>query len=95
VVVGAASAIRLTATAGHGAARLEVDGRPQAMPVDVLTIRFRAAVARVVTFRDHAPFPAGLRKRRIITDSPRVLAEDARNRLTRRGRSSGASATGW
>jgi NAD+ kinase len=95
VVIGAASAIRLTVTAGHGAARLEVDGRRQALPLDVLTIGFRAAVARVVTFRDHAPFPAVLRKRRIITDSPRVLAEDARNRLKRRGRSSGAPTTGW
>jgi hypothetical protein len=64
------------------------------MPADVLMIRFRAAVATVVTFRDHEPSPAVLRKRRIITDSPREPAEDARKHLKRSRRSSRASATG-
>jgi hypothetical protein len=37
------------------------------------------AVATVVTFPHHEPFIAVLRNRQLITDSPRLLAEDARD----------------
>jgi hypothetical protein len=36
-----------------------------------------------VTFDDHEPLLSGLRRRRILVDSPRFLAEDARRGLSR------------
>jgi NAD+ kinase len=77
VVVGPPSAIRLDATGGHRA-RLELDGQVADALVPPITVRLRAAVATVVTFSDQEPFLAVLRKRQIIADSPRLLAEDAR-----------------
>jgi hypothetical protein len=76
-VVGPASAIRLDATGGHPA-RLELDGQVADALVPPITVRLRAAVATVVTFSDQETFLAVLRKRQIIADSPRLLAEDAR-----------------
>jgi hypothetical protein len=46
--------------------------------VPPITVRLRADAATVVTFSDQEPFLAVLRKRQIIADSPRLLAEDAR-----------------
>jgi hypothetical protein len=40
-------------------------------------VRLRPAVATVVGFDDQEQFVTGLRRRRIIADSPRFLAEDA------------------
>jgi NAD+ kinase len=77
VVIGPASAIRLDATGGHPA-RLELDGQVADALVPPITVRLRAAVATVVTFSDQETFLAVLRKRQIIADSPRLLAEDAR-----------------
>ncbi|HET6867930.1 MAG TPA: NAD(+)/NADH kinase [Solirubrobacteraceae bacterium] len=86
VVVGAESAIRIDATGGHGGARLELDGQVADTLVAPLTVRLRAAAATVTTFSDQEPFLAVLRKRQIIADSPRILAEDARaQRLVGRG----------
>lgn len=42
-----------------------------------LTVKFRIAVATVVTCPDHEPFLAVLGNRQFITGSPRLLAEDA------------------
>ncbi len=77
LVVQAASEIRLATTPGHGGARLEIDGQVADTKVALLAIRFRPAVATVVAFADHEPFLTGLRRRQIVADSPRFLAEDA------------------
>lgn len=77
LVVGAASVIRLDPRPRPGVARLEVDGQHADPPAGPLTITFRAAVATVVAFADHEPFIAVLRKRWLIADSPRILAEDS------------------
>jgi NAD+ kinase len=77
LVVGAASELRLDVAPGHGGARLEVDGQVADTQVGVLRISVRAAVATVVTFADDEPFLVGLRRRQLIADSPRILAEDA------------------
>jgi NAD+ kinase len=76
LVVAAGSQLEVTTTAGHDAARLEVDGQVVDSPIGVLTISLRPAVATIVSFDDQEPFLAGLRRRRIIIDSPRILAED-------------------
>jgi NAD+ kinase len=60
----------------YGGARLEVDGQVTREPVGLLTVRLRPAVATVVSFADQEPFLSRLRRRRIIIDSPRILAED-------------------
>ena len=79
LVIGADSIIRLTATPGHGGARLELDGQVVDTLVGALTISFRTGVATVVSFADQEPFLTVLRKRKIIADSPRILAEEARS----------------
>jgi NAD+ kinase len=76
LVVGADSELQLDSTAGHGGARLEVDGQVADTRVGPLAVTFRRAKATVVGFADQEPFLAGLRRRRIIIDSPRILAED-------------------
>ena len=67
---------------GHGGARVEIDGRIMeqlrpASPVD-FTLGWVPEYATLVTLGDQEPPLAGLRRRRIILDSPRVLARDDR-----------------
>jgi NAD+ kinase len=76
LVVGADSELGLDTTAGHGGARLEVDGQVADTKVGSLTITFRPAAATLVSFADQESFLTGLRRRRIIIDSPRILADD-------------------
>jgi len=78
LVMGADSELALDTTAGHGGARVEVDGQVADTKVGSLTITFRPAVATLVSFADQEPFVTGLRRRRIIIDSPRFLADDRR-----------------
>jgi NAD+ kinase len=78
LVVGDASELQIIAAPGYGGARLEVDGRPIDAQAGALTVRMRPAAATVVTFDDQEQFVTGLRRRGIIADSPRFLAEDAR-----------------
>jgi NAD+ kinase len=76
LLIRAGSELQLDTVAGHGGARLEIDGQVADTKVGPLRISFRRAVATVVSFADQEPFPSGLRRRRIIIDSPRILAED-------------------
>jgi NAD+ kinase len=76
LVVGAASELQLDVAAGHGGARLEVDGQVADTRVGSLSVTFRSAVATLVGFADQEPLLSGLRRRQIITDSPRILADD-------------------
>ena len=62
--------------AGFGGARLEVDGQVAADRARSLTVRFREGMATMVSFRDQESLLTGLRRRRIIVDSPRVAADD-------------------
>ncbi len=77
LVVGAGSALALTTTVGHNRARLELDGQFAATRIDPLRISLRPGVATIVGFDDEEPVLSGLRRRRIIIDSPRILARDA------------------
>jgi NAD+ kinase len=77
-VVGGRSVVRLDPIAGPIGARLELDGQVADRSAEPLSINFASDVATVVTFPDQVSFVALLRERQIITDSPRILAEDAR-----------------
>jgi NAD+ kinase len=74
LVVPAHSEVELAPDSGHGGARLEVDGQLADDRVDPLRISFRPGAATIVGFQDQEPFLAGLRRKKIIIDSPRILA---------------------
>ncbi len=78
LVIAPSSVLRLDVAAGFGGARLEVDGQVAADRVRSLAVRFREGMATMVSFPDQETLLAGLRRRRIIVDSPRVAADDDR-----------------
>ncbi len=73
---------RVVLDPGHGGARVEVDGRIRSAlaPGRPVTweLRFAPAYAELVSLGDQEPMLTGLRRRRLLLDSPRVLARDAR-----------------
>lgn len=79
LVIPAQSVLELEVGAGFGGARLEVDGQVAADRADSLTIRWREEAATMVSFPDQETLAAGLRRRRIILDSPRVAADAERD----------------
>ena len=79
LVVSGQSELQIITAPGYGGARLEVDGQPIDAQVGELVVRLRPAVATVVGFDDQESPITGLRRRQIIADSPRFLAEDARD----------------
>jgi NAD+ kinase len=64
-----------TGARGVGGARLEVDGQIVGSDPERLTIDLRPGVATMVGFADQEPLFDALRRRQIITDSPRVIAD--------------------
>lgn len=78
LVIPAQSVLELEVGAGFGGARLEVDGQVAADEAHSLAVRWRAEVATMVSFADQESLSAGLRRRRIIVDSPRVAVDVAR-----------------
>jgi NAD+ kinase len=79
LVISAGSELALEVTAGIGGVRLEVDGQIVDAEPRALTIRLQPEVATVVTFPDQEPLFVSLRRRQIIVDSPRIVADDGRN----------------
>ena len=82
LVTGPASSIRITLDPGHGGARIELDGQVSdtlapRQPV-TFTLRLEEAFATLVSLGEHESLIAGLRRRGILVDSPRVLARDGR-----------------
>src|SRR4051794_7853383 len=78
LVVGLDSSVELTVDPGHGGLRHEIDGRPASFAGDRLSVRPRAAYAKLVRLADEEPRLTGLRRRGLIADGPRVLIRDAR-----------------
>jgi NAD+ kinase len=78
LVVAASSELTLEMTYGIGGARLEIDGQVAAADPHTLTIGLRPDVATLVAFGDQEPLFASLRRRGIIADSPRIVADAAR-----------------
>ena len=82
LVIGAGSELELDAAGSFGGVRLEVDGQVVGSGVGSVTVSFRGKMATQVSFDDQEPLLSGLRRRRILVDSPRFLAEDAREGLS-------------
>jgi NAD+ kinase len=82
VVTRTGRALAVTLEPGYGGARIEIDGRPRATlePPEPGTfeIAHEAGAGRLIALQDGEPFWAGLRRRRIVIDSPRILARDDR-----------------
>ena len=78
LVIGPRSQLLLDIAPGFGGARLEVDGQVAGERVRSLTISLREGAATMVSFLDQETLLAGLRRRRIILDSPRVAGDAAR-----------------
>lgn len=76
LVIGPDSELQLDTSAGHGGARLDNDGQVVGTHTGSLTISLRPAAATVVGFTDQEPLLTGLRRRGVIIDSARILAED-------------------
>ncbi len=78
LVVAADSELALEVTPGIGGARMEVDGQLADSDPHALTIRLRPGVATLVVFSDQEPLFTSLRRRGIVADSPRIVADAAR-----------------
>lgn len=80
LVAGAGSRLTVSAIAGYGGARVEVDGQRADLGSLVFEASLRPRYATLVALPDEEPLLTGLRRRGIIADGPRVLASDARRR---------------
>jgi NAD+ kinase len=79
LVVPAAVELALEISAGIGGARLEIDGQVLEMDPSLLRITLRQDAATLVSFPGQEPLFASLRRRGIIADSPRIVADAARD----------------
>jgi NAD+ kinase len=77
LVVSGDSELELRIKAGFGGWRLELDGQIVEAPGEKLKLRMRPDAATLVAFDDQEPLVTGLRRRRIIVDSPRMVADDS------------------
>lgn len=78
LLIAAGSTLQLDLTVGYGGARFEIDGQAGDVPATSLTVGFRAGRGQVVRFPGDEPLLERLRRRQIIIDSPRILADDSR-----------------
>jgi NAD+ kinase len=78
LVLDGRSLLELEISTSHGGGRLELDGDVTDGVPGALTVGFEASAATVVAFSDEESHLAGLRRRGILSDSPRILADDAR-----------------
>jgi NAD+ kinase len=81
LVVGSVSKVRLLVEPGYGGARMEFDGQAEDKEPTELSAARVEDYATLVGLGDSEPLLAGLRRRRILIDSPRVLARDDRAAL--------------
>jgi NAD+ kinase len=78
LVVGPESRLGLVIESGYGGSRIEVDGQLLAEGALDATVTLRDDYATIVTLADQEPLLAGLRRRGLVVDSPRVLVRDQR-----------------
>jgi NAD+ kinase len=78
LIIGAGSQLEVETDAGHGGARFEIDGQVTGLSVSSLQVTFRRDIATVIGFEDDESLLAGLRRRGVIIDSPRILAVEGR-----------------
>jgi NAD+ kinase len=85
-VVGARARVRLLIEPGYAGARVEIDGQPSGMAAGGFDLTLRPDFATLVRVgEEEEEFLSGLRRRKILLDSPRVLARDARVEARARG----------
>jgi NAD+ kinase len=84
LVVHGDSELALEVISGFGGSRIEVDGQARALKARTISIRFQQHAATVVSFPDQHPFLTQLRNRGVISDSPRIIAEDERDAAAER-----------
>jgi NAD+ kinase len=82
LVTGPDSRVRVMFDPGNGGARLELDGQVHdslaAREPVTFTLRLEPEFATLVSLGEHESLIAGLRRRGILVDSPRLLARDGR-----------------
>lgn len=78
LVVGSQKDVRVTIDGGWGGARIELDGQIHDHDPKELLVSWHPDYATLVRFAGAETLLAGLRRRRILQDSPRVLARDDR-----------------
>src|SRR5437764_7109188 len=78
LVAGADSRLAVEVEVRWGGARAEVDGIRRPVAGRLLTVTHRGHYATLVRLADEESRLAGLRRRGLVVDSPRVLVEDAR-----------------
>ena len=82
VVTGPATRVEVLLDPGYGGARVEVDGQVRAvlesLSPETFSLSYEREFATLVELGDHEPMLAGLRRRRIIVDSPRMTAREER-----------------
>jgi NAD+ kinase len=79
LVIGAQSSLSLEISSGIGGCRLEIDGQIIASDPRMITVGLRPAVATLVAFPEQQHLFTGLRRRGLIVDSPRIVADAARD----------------
>ncbi len=85
LVLGAGSGARVEVDPGHGGARIELDGQPATLDADAFDLSLSPGRATLVRVGGEEGVFAGLRRRGIVADSPRVVARAARERNARGG----------
>jgi NAD+ kinase len=87
LVAGPGSRVDIALDPGNGGARIEFDGqvRDRVEPRSPRTfeVSLRPEHATLIALGDEEPMLAGLRRRQVIIDSPRLLARDAREAAAR------------
>jgi NAD+ kinase len=82
MVAGAGSRIEIALEPGHGGARVETDGQirdaVERLSPRIFTITVVTDHVELVELGEEEPVLAGLRRRQVIIDSPRILARDIR-----------------
>lgn len=81
LVVGRSVETEVDIEPGHAGSRIEVDGQVTDMQPRRMTAKLIDDYATLVSLGDTETMIAGLRRRKIIIDSPRMLARDAREAL--------------
>jgi NAD+ kinase len=86
LVTGPGSRLELHVEPGHGGARIELDGQindhVEPLVPRTLSVVLRADHATLVMLDGAEAMLAGLRRRRVLIDSPRMLARDDREAAT-------------
>lgn len=78
LVVNADTEIRLTAEPSYSGLRWEVDGQRTEIAAHDVEVTRRPDYATLVTLAEGEPWLAGLRRRELVVDSPRVLIRGGR-----------------